>query len=339
VDGTNPIGNDQPLPPDQLGVTPAHLSFAADLAQDVPMPQQQLHVTSRSAVTWTLSADVPWLSATAATGTTPDATTIVVRAFELDEGVHTATLTVTSAALSDRLTLPVAVTVTNRSAFYDVGADGWLDVSDVQSVAARIPSDNSQATFSHRYDVDRDGDVDGDDTMQMADRWMTDGRCCNPATANASAVVEVVAPDNAVVGQQVTVTLHIDQAQDLGGFEGTLHFDPELLAPVAVEAGNLLGSSGRVTAMLGPVGAPDGASLRLGAYTTGSASGPEGEGVLAQIVFQLIGAGQSPLALEQVLLVDTAGAASVPALTDAEIEVLEDGSTEQFEIFLPLILR
>ncbi len=163
--GTDPTVNDAPLPPDQLAIYPGTLVFTANLALDTLLPQQQVQVVSRAPAAWTLSANVPWLGATAISGTTPAGPTILAQAYLVDEGTHTGVLTFTSTALGSVVTAPVTLTVINKRAYCDVNRDGQTNIADIQGVAARVGTDNSQPGFDYHYDIDRDGDVDANDAQ------------------------------------------------------------------------------------------------------------------------------------------------------------------------------
>jgi hypothetical protein len=173
ADGTDPLADDEPLPPDALSASPSDLAFEADLALDTPLPQQVVQVSSRSPATWTLTADVDWLAASAASGQTPAGLTIMVSAYRLDDGLHTAHLTFIGnqpgAGAITPATVTVTVNVTSSLAHFDVNLDGYVNVQDVQEVEERIGSDNSQEDFSYRHDVDRDGDVDANDWQLIWD--------------------------------------------------------------------------------------------------------------------------------------------------------------------------
>jgi hypothetical protein len=142
----------------------------------VPLPQQQVYITSRQPVTWTLQADVDWLGASTATGQTPDAPTVLVQAYKLADGEHTGTLTFTSSTLGSSVAVPVTVRVSNQAAHFDMDGDNQVTCADVQVVQAQMPSDNSQAGFDHRLDIDRDGDIDTDDLARILAQ-VPGGRC------------------------------------------------------------------------------------------------------------------------------------------------------------------
>jgi hypothetical protein len=167
--GTTPTLQDDPLPPDELVVSPSKLTFDADLSLDTPFPQQPVVVSSRDVTSWTLSADVDWLAASDASGQTVAGPTIMVDVYKLADGVHNGHLIFTSDELDSNVRMSVTVTVTNHIAHFDVNRDGSVDVKDVQEVNDRVGTDNSQDGFSYRHDLDRDGDVDVVDLQLIMD--------------------------------------------------------------------------------------------------------------------------------------------------------------------------
>ena len=84
--GSNP-GNQ---PPDRLIAGPTVITFTADLTDALPFPQQAVVVASRNPVTWTLSTNTPWLTASAASGQTPAGVTIEALPYSLSNGTTSA---------------------------------------------------------------------------------------------------------------------------------------------------------------------------------------------------------------------------------------------------------
>jgi hypothetical protein len=126
------------------------------------------------------------------------------------------------------------------------------------------------------------------------------------------------------VGDTFTITVMIDNASNLGGFEFGMSFDPSV---VHVDGGvqrEFLASTGRFTKAL-PLTSSLGidnvaGELSFGAFSYGDVSGPEGAGALALITLTAQGEGESPLNLRSVQVVDTA---SPPT---SQVVTAEDGT-------------
>lgn len=86
------------------------------LAMRTGMPQEQVILTSRESMTWTLSADVNWLAAGHQDGHTPGSTTIIVNTERLPgDGTYTGNLYAHSAA--GTVTIPVTATGVQNAQF------------------------------------------------------------------------------------------------------------------------------------------------------------------------------------------------------------------------------
>lgn len=134
-------------------------------------------------------------------------------------------------------------------------------------------------------------------------------------------------------GQISTVSVMIDQADDLGGFEFTLLFTPAAVTVDSVTVGDFPGSTGRdVIPAVGPVIDNQAGEITLGVVTVGGASGPSGTGTLATVAFTAQGRGESALDLQRVMVVDTQAGHETPAVEDGVVRV-------GFAVYLPLILK
>jgi len=159
--GTDPAAGDAPLPADLLQVFPPALEFHADLSQDTLPAQQFLQIVSREPVSWTLSLGAGWLRSTQSSGQTPGVQTIWVQPAALADGVHTGSLLVSS-SLGD-VTVPVTVTVSNKMNYCDVNGDSVTDQADVDGVTLRVGSQAGDVNYHYRYDLNRDGVINGQD--------------------------------------------------------------------------------------------------------------------------------------------------------------------------------
>jgi hypothetical protein len=192
ADGTNPLVDDTPPPPDTLVVSPSALTLEADLALDVPMPQEQVQIASREPATWELTADVDWLAASAVTGTTPAGVTILLDAFELDDGVYTGTLTFASNELSSSATVEVTAIIRDSAAHFDLNDDGQVTCTDVAALEAQVPLTNEDDGFDFRFDINRDGILDNEDVTLLIAR-VPGGTCdTDPNPSNPTLFLPLV---------------------------------------------------------------------------------------------------------------------------------------------------
>jgi hypothetical protein len=122
-------------------------------------------------------------------------------------------------------------------------------------------------------------------------------------------------------GGAVTAQVVIRDAVDLGGFEFTLAFDPQVIEITGVEAGNFVGSTGRSTIPLGPDIDNQGGRVTFGLVTLGSGAGPEGSGELALITIGALQEGSTALDLQDVQVFDTDGAEVASAVEDGQVTV------------------
>jgi len=142
-------------------------------------------------------------------------------------------------------------------------------------------------------------------------------------------------PAESVLGasQTFTASVMIDQADDLGGFEFTLLFITKTVTVDSVAVGDFPGSTGReVIPAVGPTIDNQAGQVSLGVVTVGSASGPSGTGALATVTLTTQDAGQSPLDLQDVVVLDTHAQRKTPIVEDGVVRV-------GFAIYLPLILK
>ena len=128
-------------------------------------------------------------------------------------------------------------------------------------------------------------------------------------------------PAESVVGagQTFTVSVTIDEADDLGGFEFTLLFVTTTVKVDSVTLGDFLGSTGRTVGLVGPIIDNQAGRVSFGAWTAGSAPGPNGTGALALITLTTQGAGISPLDLQGVLVLDTKAEHQTPTVEDGTV--------------------
>lgn len=158
----------------------------------------------------------------------------------------------------------------------------------------------------------------------------------SPANPVAPATLRF-APAGAVlgVGEVVTLTVEVAGAQDLGGFQFDLtDYDPSVVQIENMGLGTFLGSTGRMTGLLGPQIDNANRKAVMGGYSYAQAkSGASGDGPLAWVRLRKVGAGSSSLTLDQTMLVNTQAQLQVSAGSSVKI-VPRVG-----QVHLPLILR
>ncbi|MEX1254373.1 MAG: cohesin domain-containing protein, partial [Dehalococcoidia bacterium] len=122
-------------------------------------------------------------------------------------------------------------------------------------------------------------------------------------------------------GDQTTVEVVVDNVNGLGAFQVTLGYNQALVSPADIAVGTFLGSTSRAVVCLEP--ASDPGFLQLVCTTLGLApAGPSGSGTLGVVTFEGIGAGLSPLSLQDVILTNIAGVAfAPPALQGGALQV------------------
>jgi hypothetical protein len=148
----------------------------------------------------------------------------------------------------------------------------------------------------------------------------------------------VSGPATATTGSPFVVEIVVDGAQDLGGFEFDLVYDPTMLQVQQVESGPFLASSGRTVALLGPAIDQSAGKAAFGLYSQGTGAGASGGGVLARVTMMAIGPGRSALDLQTALLADPAGTLSLPTAQDGSIDLFGP-PLGGMRLFLPTVAR
>ena len=131
-----------------------------------------------------------------------------------------------------------------------------------------------------------------------------------------------------------TVTVEIEGAVDLGGFQLALGFDPAVIRVDNVTLGDFLGSTGRNTAPLGPEIDNDAGTVRFGAFSFGDLQGPDGDGALSILTLTAQETGSSRLILENVQVADIRAQSQTVTVEDGRVMVGLPQRT-----YLPLIVR
>jgi len=232
----------------------------------------------------------------------------------------------------------------------DVNCDCRVDIVDARLVASRWGAVEGDPDYEPRYDLDDDGDIDLDDLFIVLENW---GNTCDQATTDQAGVLGLamrsflggpaastptsgawleVSPGIRRHGQQVTTRLMIADARDLSGVEFRIGYDPAVLRPVSARLGSLLGAPGTTVSL--PLRVNDG-NLAFGGVMLGAGPGAQGTGSLAEVTFQVIGAGQTDLLLTEVRTADSFGQAQESMATRGATVEAEPGVL----LYLPLIVR
>jgi len=106
-------------------------------------------------------------------------------------------------------------------------------------------------------------------------------------------------------GATFTVTIAIQGAVQLGGFQFDLIYDPAVLRADSAVMGAFLASTGRSVAAVGPEINQTTGMLRFGAFSFGSVPGPGGNGALTQVRFTAVANGATRLNLANVKIVES----------------------------------
>jgi hypothetical protein len=142
----------------------------------------------------------------------------------------------------------------------------------------------------------------------------------------AAAVSIDPALQGVLVGEFFTVDVRVGNVNNLGAYEFALEFDPDVVSYVTVTNGPFLGSSGRV--VFCPDAITDVGKLRFGCVTSdGGTPGASGSGQLAQVVFQAVAPGTSPLDLTSVALTNPWGEEVSAATVGGSVSVSALGAS------------
>ncbi len=138
------------------------------------------------------------------------------------------------------------------------------------------------------------------------------------------------------VGETFTITVMIDEASDLGAFQFDLLYITTTVTVDGVALGDFPGSTGRTVIPVVPIVDNQVGRARFGAWTLGSAPGPDGTGELAIVTLMTQGVGVSTLDLQEVQVLDTNARRQTPTVEDG---IVVAGGTPGQEIYLPLVLK
>lgn len=250
-------------------------------------------------------------------------------------GVYTVSLTVSGPGGSHTLTRTNYIVA---YPFGDLDRDCDVDVADIMVVATRWNAHTGDPDYDAAYDFDSDGDIDVADIMQVATAW---GDTCGGMGMGAAGGFDENGPtlrlvplqSHLEVGERVGLAVEIQGADNLGGVQFDLLFDPAQFELDGVTIGPALGSTGNTALALGPLVDQQAGRVTCGGFSFGEYDGPDaGQLMVVSLVARQEGA--ATVHLGGVQLVDLEGQVHYPAsIKPAQLTI------GQVRLYLPLILR
>ncbi|MDE3096602.1 MAG: hypothetical protein KGK07_11480 [Chloroflexota bacterium] len=150
-----------------------------------------------------------------------------------------------------------------------------------------------------------------------------------PLCPGSGTVVCVLPPaQSAFLGQQLTVTVSISRASNLGAYQATVNYDPAVLAFVSMNTFSgvndrpFLGSSGRP--MVCAPQPPSNGQVSVACATLGQVPPPgvNGDGALFAVTFTTLSPGTSPIALTNVRITDPLAVTLPSSTLDGSVTVI-----------------
>jgi hypothetical protein len=139
-------------------------------------------------------------------------------------------------------------------------------------------------------------------------------------------VLVVPQTQTAVIGEEVEIDINIVEVADLYGFEFDLAYDPSILEYASWEKGTFIGD-GDSTFWITPDASTSGEINNFAAGRTTPGVSVSGSGTLATVRFNVIGAGTSPIRIEELKLGDS-NVDEIPSTAqDGEVVVSGGGPT------------
>ena len=204
----------------------------------------------------------------------------------------------------------------------DLDCDCDVDVTDTLKIAGFWPTAVFEPDYRVAYDVDGDSDIDILDVQKVAYHWGAQcsetSRLTSSAKAQHQEAVLAVHPSTHTVqvGQTLAVSLVVSGALDLGAFEFTMEYSPDVVEVTSVVLGSFPGSVGRTFTPVGLIISPTVGTVAFGAYSLGMApQGPSGDGVLAVLNMRALAQGESELDFIAAQVGDPAGNPQTPLST------------------------
>jgi len=136
------------------------------------------------------------------------------------------------------------------------------------------------------------------------------------AAGQTMAVSPAANPVN--VGETIEVDVNLTGATDLGGFEFDLGYDSTVVQVDKIIMGTGLDAPQRTVGALGPLSL-DANTEAFGGYSYGSGGGSSAGAPLARVIMTAVGAGTSPLTLQNAHTADTTALAITPTLSNGTV--------------------
>ncbi len=222
-----------------IAATPGSLQFAYTLGGAAPAPQA-IQITNGGAgsLAWSATANTPWLSLSAASGTAPSALSVAVSPADMSAGTYTGTVQITgTGAANNPISVPVTLTVTAAPASL-TAAPQTLTFQYTAGSSAPAPQDISitnggsgtlawSATSGAFWAAPGAASGNTPGTLSIA---------VNPANLAAgtyTTTVTIAAADSSVAAVPVQVTLVVTGAQTAGTITAVVNaasFQPGIAA-------------------------------------------------------------------------------------------------------------
>lgn len=118
------------------------------------------------------------------------------------------------------------------------------------------------------------------------------------APTKTARVTMIPSPSDVQVGDQLTITIAIEEADDVASVPFRVHFDGQVLEYETAAEATFLSRSGRQTAFLAAL-APEGNEVIVGVTQLGPARGVEGRGEICTLRFRAKAPGDTKLAFDR----------------------------------------
>ena len=119
-----------------------------------------------------------------------------------------------------------------------------------------------------------------------------------------------------------TFSVNIDKANNLGGYELTLSYEPRMLTLIDIQTTNFLASTGRTVNQLGPNINEYQGTATIGQFSLGSTPlGPNGQGTLVTATFKPVQEGQATIMITSPKITDIYANPIVPPTQNINITI------------------